>query len=202
MIDNGLGVGLLPDGAFALMRGLGRLAAVPWMNPGPSVSCAWWRATSTPLPVTARLLVEHLAPKISPSPQPKTPRNPDRHGTHPCTTRSSTNTSSTPKGRHRRALHRPPPGARGHQPAGLRGLREAAARSGAPAPSSPPPTTTRPPPAGSAATTALPTRSARSRSPRSTKTLRHGRGAFFPFLHKRQGIVHVIGPENGATCPA
>ena len=29
----------------------------------------------------------------------------------------------------------------------------------------------------------------------------HGAAAFFPFLHKRQGIVHVIGPENGATLP-
>ncbi len=25
--------------------------------------------------------------------------------------------------------------------------------------------------------------------------------AYFPFLHERQGIVHVIGPENGATLP-
>ncbi len=24
---------------------------------------------------------------------------------------------------------------------------------------------------------------------------------YFPFLDKRQGIVHVIGPEQGATCP-
>ena len=30
----------------------------------------------------------------------------------------------------------------------------------------------------------------------------HGAAAFFPFLHARQGIVHVIGPENGATLPA
>ena len=29
----------------------------------------------------------------------------------------------------------------------------------------------------------------------------HGAAAFFPFLHARQGIVHVIGPENGATLP-
>jgi 3-isopropylmalate/(R)-2-methylmalate dehydratase large subunit len=29
----------------------------------------------------------------------------------------------------------------------------------------------------------------------------HGAAAFFPFLSKRQGIVHVIGPENGATLP-
>ena len=28
-----------------------------------------------------------------------------------------------------------------------------------------------------------------------------GAAAYFPFLHQRQGIVHVIGPENGATLP-
>ena len=28
-----------------------------------------------------------------------------------------------------------------------------------------------------------------------------GAAAFFPFLDQRQGIVHVIGPENGATLP-
>ncbi|MEN9320880.1 MAG: 3-isopropylmalate dehydratase large subunit [Pseudomonadota bacterium] len=28
-----------------------------------------------------------------------------------------------------------------------------------------------------------------------------GAAAFFPFMHQRQGIVHVIGPENGATLP-
>jgi 3-isopropylmalate/(R)-2-methylmalate dehydratase large subunit len=28
-----------------------------------------------------------------------------------------------------------------------------------------------------------------------------GAAAFFPFLNTRQGIVHVIGPENGATLP-
>src|SRR5437660_7256884 len=28
-----------------------------------------------------------------------------------------------------------------------------------------------------------------------------GAKAYFPFLEKRQGIVHVIGPENGATLP-
>ena len=30
---------------------------------------------------------------------------------------------------------------------------------------------------------------------------RVGAAAYFPFLNKRQGIVHVIGPENGATLP-
>jgi 3-isopropylmalate/(R)-2-methylmalate dehydratase large subunit len=29
----------------------------------------------------------------------------------------------------------------------------------------------------------------------------HGAAAYFPFLSKRQGIVHVIGPESGATLP-
>jgi len=29
----------------------------------------------------------------------------------------------------------------------------------------------------------------------------HGAAAYFPFLDRRQGIVHVIGPENGATLP-
>ena len=28
-----------------------------------------------------------------------------------------------------------------------------------------------------------------------------GAAAYFPFLHKRQGIAHVMGPENGATLP-
>ena len=31
--------------------------------------------------------------------------------------------------------------------------------------------------------------------------LEHGAKAYFPFRDKRQGIVHVIGPENGATLP-
>jgi 3-isopropylmalate/(R)-2-methylmalate dehydratase large subunit len=30
---------------------------------------------------------------------------------------------------------------------------------------------------------------------------RHGAAAYFPFLDERQGIVHVIGPEQGATLP-
>jgi 3-isopropylmalate/(R)-2-methylmalate dehydratase large subunit len=29
----------------------------------------------------------------------------------------------------------------------------------------------------------------------------YGAAAYFPFLHQRQGIVHVIGPETGATLP-
>ncbi|HRK36966.1 MAG TPA: 3-isopropylmalate dehydratase large subunit [Burkholderiaceae bacterium] len=29
----------------------------------------------------------------------------------------------------------------------------------------------------------------------------YGAAAFFPFMSRRQGIVHVVGPENGATLP-
>ena len=34
-----------------------------------------------------------------------------------------------------------------------------------------------------------------------TNIKQYGAAAYFPFLSKRQGIVHVIGPENGATLP-
>ena len=77
-----------------------------------------------------------------------------------------------------------------------------AARSGASVRSSPRRTTTRPQRAGNRATTASPTRSAANRSRRWTPTSQqYGAAAYFPFLSKRQGIVHVIGPENGATLP-
>lgn len=53
MIDNGLGVGLLPDRAFALMRGVGRLTAMPltdaWAQRELRVVA---RDFDTPLPVT------------------------------------------------------------------------------------------------------------------------------------------------------
>ena len=67
MIDNGLGVGLLPDRAFALMQGLGRLAAVRLDEPWAERELRLVARDFDALPVTARLLVEHLAPKISPS---------------------------------------------------------------------------------------------------------------------------------------
>ena len=34
-----------------------------------------------------------------------------------------------------------------------------------------------------------------------TNIAEFGAAAFFPFMHPRQGIVHVVGPENGATLP-
>ncbi|MFT3814131.1 MAG: LysR family transcriptional regulator [Acidovorax sp.] len=60
MIDNGLGVGLLPDRAFELMHGVGRLTAIrldePWAQRELQLVARDFEA----LPVTARLLAEHL----------------------------------------------------------------------------------------------------------------------------------------------
>ena len=60
MIDNGLGVGLIPNRAFELMHSVGNLKSVP-------LSDAWAERTLSlvardfdALPVTSRLLVEHL----------------------------------------------------------------------------------------------------------------------------------------------
>jgi len=72
MIDNGLGVGLLPDRAFALMRGVGQLAAVPLDEPWARRELRLVARDFDALPVTARLLVEHLLaapdPRILPLP--------------------------------------------------------------------------------------------------------------------------------------
>ena len=62
MIDNGLGVGLLPDRAFALMRGVGRLTAVPLQAPWARRELRLVARDFDTLPVIARLLVEHLTP--------------------------------------------------------------------------------------------------------------------------------------------
>ena len=67
MIDNGLGVGLLPDRAFALMQGVGHLAAVRLDEPWARRELRLVARDFDALPVTARLLVEHLTPTISPS---------------------------------------------------------------------------------------------------------------------------------------
>lgn len=61
MIDNGLGVGLLPDRAFALMHGVGRLAAVPLQDAWAHRDLRLVARDFDALPVTARLLAEHLA---------------------------------------------------------------------------------------------------------------------------------------------
>ncbi|ART54517.1 LysR family transcriptional regulator [Acidovorax carolinensis] len=70
MIDNGLGVGLLPDRAFALMHGVGRLQAIPLTDAWAQRELRVVARDFEALPVTARLLVEHL---VRPSPGTFTP---------------------------------------------------------------------------------------------------------------------------------
>ncbi len=60
MIDNGLGLGVLPDRAFALMRGVGDLVAVPLTDAWALRDIVLVARDFAALPVPARLLVEHL----------------------------------------------------------------------------------------------------------------------------------------------
>ena len=71
MIDNGLGVGLIPDRAFELMHGVGQLRAVPLTDAWAQRMLSLVARDFDTLPVTARLLVEHLsraAPQVQPAP--------------------------------------------------------------------------------------------------------------------------------------
>lgn len=75
MIDSGLGIGLLPGRAFELMRGLGQLSAVPLADAWARRELRLVARDFAALPVTARLLVEHLRQRspdaaLSPSPSP------------------------------------------------------------------------------------------------------------------------------------
>lgn len=62
MIDNGLGVGLLPDRAFALMHGVGRLQAIALQEPWAQRELRLVARDFGALPAAAQLLVEHLVP--------------------------------------------------------------------------------------------------------------------------------------------
>ncbi|MBN9408544.1 MAG: LysR family transcriptional regulator [Burkholderiales bacterium] len=63
MIDNGLGVGVMPRRAFELMaRATGRLAAAPLSDSWARRRIELVARDFSTLPVTARLLVEHLRP--------------------------------------------------------------------------------------------------------------------------------------------
>ena len=66
MIDNGLGIGVLPDRAFALMQGVGRLRAVPLTDDWAWRELRIVARDFQSLPMTSRLLVEHL--RASPPP--------------------------------------------------------------------------------------------------------------------------------------
>ncbi len=60
MIHNGLGVGVMPRRAFDLMRGVGRLACVPLKDHWAQRQLGLVARDFSTLPVTARLLVDHL----------------------------------------------------------------------------------------------------------------------------------------------
>lgn len=60
MIDNGLGVGVMPQRAFELMHGVGALECVPLSDPWAERELRMVARDFSSLPVTARLLVEHL----------------------------------------------------------------------------------------------------------------------------------------------
>ncbi len=60
MIQNGLGVGVMPQRAFELMHGMGELAAVPLLDEWATRDIQLVARDFSTLPVTARLLVEHL----------------------------------------------------------------------------------------------------------------------------------------------
>ena len=63
MIDNGLGVGLVPDRAFTLMHGVGNLRGIQLTDDWAHRELRLMARDFDALPVTARLLVEHLNPR-------------------------------------------------------------------------------------------------------------------------------------------
>ena len=67
MIDNGLGVGLIPHRAFELMRGVGHLRCVPLTDAWAQRTLSLVARDFDALPVTSRLLVEHLGKGWEPS---------------------------------------------------------------------------------------------------------------------------------------
>lgn len=66
MIDNGLGIGLLPERAFTLLQGVGTLHALPLQEAWAERSLTLVARDFDALPSTARLLAEHLAARASP----------------------------------------------------------------------------------------------------------------------------------------
>ncbi|MEL0543704.1 LysR substrate-binding domain-containing protein, partial [Neisseria gonorrhoeae] len=60
MIHNGLGVGVMPQRAFELMHGVGELESVALTDAWASRQIALVARDFSSLPVTARLLVDHL----------------------------------------------------------------------------------------------------------------------------------------------
>ncbi|GAA6141813.1 LysR family transcriptional regulator [Hydrogenophaga sp. 5NK40-0174] len=65
MIHNGLGIGLMPRRAFELMHGVGHLAGVALTDKWATRSIELVARDFESLPVSAKLLVEHLSPVVS-----------------------------------------------------------------------------------------------------------------------------------------
>ena len=61
MIDNGLGIGLLPDRAFTFLQGVGRLRAIALHEPWAERQLSLVARDFSALPVSAQLLAEQLA---------------------------------------------------------------------------------------------------------------------------------------------
>lgn len=61
MIDNGLGIGLLPDRAFALMQGVGHLHAIRLNDAWAARELRLVARDFAALPTPARMLVDHLS---------------------------------------------------------------------------------------------------------------------------------------------
>ena len=70
MIDNGLGVGVMPARAFELMRGASALQAVPLRDTWAQRRIGLVARDFATLPVTARALVEHLQADTAPPAPP------------------------------------------------------------------------------------------------------------------------------------
>jgi DNA-binding transcriptional LysR family regulator len=67
MIHNGLGVGVMPQRAFELMHGVGDLEAVTLTDDWARRQLQLVARDFSSLPVTARLLVDHLATETTPA---------------------------------------------------------------------------------------------------------------------------------------
>nr|WP_315431247.1 LysR family transcriptional regulator [uncultured Albidiferax sp.] len=63
MIANGLGIGVMPQRAFELMHGTGQLVAVSLKDPWATRQIELVARDFSTLPVTARLLLDHLSPR-------------------------------------------------------------------------------------------------------------------------------------------
>ncbi len=79
MIDNGLGIGLVPDRAFALMHGVGNLRGIRLSDDWAHRELRLMARDFEALPVTARLLVEHLSPAPAPVAEALAPGNEALH---------------------------------------------------------------------------------------------------------------------------